>query len=347
MNGAILGLSHSEIDGKYEAIVRFADIGDFIDQPVRTYSSGMYVRLAFSIAINVDPEILVIDEALSVGDESFQRKCFAKIQELRDSGCTILLVSHDTGILAELCDRVLLLDEGQCIASGTARHILLQYHRLTSTPEAQRGKIREEIMALNAHSAVGESIEQAVCRRGQSREEINEASFYDPSLVPESTTRYVRRGAEITEVVITTVDGRQVNNLILGEDYKFTFRVRFYHRSARVRFGMIIKSLGGIAITGASTAAAHDGIAEVPAGSLVSATFTFSCEFLPEIYFIDCGVICVIDGHEKFLDRRGDVAMFKVLPEAGLPRIGLVNLTRTTSVVFETNPNTLVEIQPP
>jgi len=105
MNGAIMGLSKAEMDQKFDEIAAFADIGEFIDQPVKIYSSGMYVRLAFAAAINVDPDILIIDEALSVGDELFQRKCFSRIEAIKSSGATILFVSHSGGTIVELCDR--------------------------------------------------------------------------------------------------------------------------------------------------------------------------------------------------------------------------------------------------
>src|SRR5439155_24116074 len=112
MNGAVLGLSQEEIDARFDDIAAFADIGDFIDQPVKTYSSGMYVRLAFAVSINVDPKILVVDEALAVGDELFQRKCYSRIENIKDSGATILLVTHSATPVAQMCAQALLLDRG-------------------------------------------------------------------------------------------------------------------------------------------------------------------------------------------------------------------------------------------
>lgn len=127
LNGQILGLSSLEIEGRYDAIVAFADIGDFIEQPVKTYSSGMVVRLAFSVAINVDPEILVVDEALAVGDMPFQVKCFARLRELRDRGATILFVSHSLPTVRSFCDRAIYLDRGAVVVAGTANDICRQY----------------------------------------------------------------------------------------------------------------------------------------------------------------------------------------------------------------------------
>jgi lipopolysaccharide transport system ATP-binding protein len=127
LNGQILGLSQKEIDSRYKGIVEFADIGDFIDQPIKTYSSGMVVRLAFSVAINVDPEILIVDEALAVGDMPFQIKCFAHLRKLRESGTSILFVSHDLSTVRSFCDRAVYLDHGKCLAIGPANDVCRQY----------------------------------------------------------------------------------------------------------------------------------------------------------------------------------------------------------------------------
>lgn len=118
LNGTMIGFSREEIDAKLQDIVEFADIGDFIDQPVKTYSSGMFVRLAFAVAINIDPEILIVDEALSVGDVFFQSKCYRKFEEFKSMGKTILFVSHDLGSIIKYCDRVVLLNKGKKIGEG-------------------------------------------------------------------------------------------------------------------------------------------------------------------------------------------------------------------------------------
>jgi lipopolysaccharide transport system ATP-binding protein len=120
LNGAILGLSHEEIERRFEAIADFADIGEFIGQPVKTYSSGMVVRLAFSVSVNVEPDILVIDEALSVGDAAFQFKCMERLERLTRSGVTLLFVSHDIGTVKAFCDRAIYLDQGMIKAAGKA-----------------------------------------------------------------------------------------------------------------------------------------------------------------------------------------------------------------------------------
>ena len=118
MNGTMMGFSRKEMDEKLQDILDFADIGDFVYQPVKTYSSGMFVRLAFALAINVDPEILIVDEALSVGDVFFQAKCYRRMEEIRKSGTTILMVTHDMGSIIKYCDKVVLLNRGEFVAEG-------------------------------------------------------------------------------------------------------------------------------------------------------------------------------------------------------------------------------------
>ncbi|MEF3353294.1 ABC transporter ATP-binding protein [Paenibacillus sp. GYB006] len=126
LNGTIMGFSHKEMESRLEEILEFADIGDFIHQPVKTYSSGMFVRLAFSVAINVEPDILIVDEALSVGDLRFQQKCYRKIDELKKSK-TIIVVSHDMSVINKYCDRVIWINEGRLVGEGTPKEISKRY----------------------------------------------------------------------------------------------------------------------------------------------------------------------------------------------------------------------------
>lgn len=138
MNAAILGLTQAEIDARLDDILAFADIGDFVDQPVKVYSSGMYVRLAFSVAVNVAPQILIVDEALSVGDLAFQNKCILKIKELRDQGTTLLFVAHDLSILQMICDRVAWLQRGEIVTIGDSVNVCQEYYVATTGTKLEK-----------------------------------------------------------------------------------------------------------------------------------------------------------------------------------------------------------------
>jgi len=145
MNAAILGIDRRQMEGRFDAIARFAEIGDFMDQPVRTYSSGMFMRLAFAVAVNVDPDILLVDEALAVGDLIFQHRCMHRMNQLRASGKTILLVTHDLGAVIRFCDRALLLDGGRLLEDGPPDRVAHKYRALVFERERRYGGFEGEL----------------------------------------------------------------------------------------------------------------------------------------------------------------------------------------------------------
>ncbi|UXI69212.1 ABC transporter ATP-binding protein [Tahibacter amnicola] len=312
LNGTVLGLTRAEIEQRFDEIAAFADIGEFIDQPVKSYSSGMFVRLAFAVAINVSPDVLVIDEALAVGDEAFQRKCFARLQQMRDHGTTILFVSHSAGAVIELCDRAILLDRGEQLALGSPRFVVSRYHKLLYAPpetaDALRASIRQEVQ--------GSEPAQQAARAAAGEADEREGDF-DPALVPQSTLRYEPRGAQITDVHILTLSGRPVNVLRCGQKYVYAYRVQFDADAYRVRCGMLIKNIAGLELAGAITANWDDAVESVRAGESLEVRFEFRCLLIPSTYFLNAGVQAQVDGTETYLDRHVDVAMFRVMPEAG------------------------------
>lgn len=157
--GALMGFTHSQMDDRFDDIAAFSDIGEFIDQPVRTYSSGMYVRLAFAVAVSVEPDILVIDEALSVGDSAFQSRCLGRIRALQDTGATILLVSHSHNLIAGLCDRALLLDGGAKAYLGTVNEATSRYESLSLRQLTSRQNTDAVHGEPQAKSGVGRMME--------------------------------------------------------------------------------------------------------------------------------------------------------------------------------------------
>lgn len=320
LSGLLYGLSEEALRERYDAILEFAGIGDFIGQPIKTYSSGMLVRLAFAVAINVDPQILVIDEALSVGDELFQRKCFARIEAIRDKGATILFVSHAAGTVIDLCDRALLIDSGELLSKGQPKLIVSRYHKLLYAPAGEADAVRDEIRqaaataATNADEA-GASGSPLI--KSEEDADARQTETYDPGLVPSSTVNFAPKGALIQKPSIWTRDGKIVNGLVRGRRYCFGFNVGFSKRVYYVRFGSLIKGITGLPICGTmSEARLLDGKAETTAGQSANVEFWFDCMLNPGIYFMNAGVFGVeqLGQEETLLHRIADAIAFRVLP---------------------------------
>lgn len=327
MNATVLGLSKEEIDSRFDDIAAFADIGDFIEQPVKTYSSGMQIRLAFSVAINVEPEILIVDEALSVGDELFQRKCFSRIESIRAAGATILFVSHSGGTVVELCDRAILLDSGEQLATGTPKYIIGQYHKLLYSPADKSNDIRNKIRSMNAAQAKSMSAGERQLQRTKAEEPTSEKpELFDPNLKPTSTIEYESHGAYIESPRILTTDDVQVNNLVRGNTYIYTYKVKFADSANDVRFGMMIKTLSGVELGGAATSLIYeDDLKHVAKGSNIEVRFAFKCALNTGVYFLNAGVTGNINGAETYLHRLIDIGMFRVLPETNNLVTGIVD----------------------
>ncbi|WP_415844499.1 ABC transporter ATP-binding protein [Stutzerimonas zhaodongensis] len=317
LNAAVLGLNRQETERKFPEIEAFAEIGDFIDQPVKTYSSGMMVRLAFAVAINVDPQILIVDEALSVGDELFQRKCFARIEAIKESGATILFVSHSGGTVIDLCDRAILLDGGRKLTEGAPKAVIGKYQRLLYAPAHKVAAIREDIIRGGEQSrAQSEHADPHDGEHTSSRslpDEIHE--YYDPHMQSKSMLAYESHGAVISEPQLHNVAGERVNCLKRGETYTYSFQVEFIKSATAVRFGMMIKTLSGIELGGAvSASGSEDSITYIPAESTIRVAFDFDCNLNPGTYFLNAGVVGAMGDTETYLHRLLDACLFRVLP---------------------------------
>lgn len=337
LNASILGLSRAETEARFDAIHAFSEIGDFMDQPVKTYSSGMYVRLAFAVAVNVDPEVLIVDEALSVGDEAFQRKCFARIEAFQERGGTILFVSHSNAAIVELCDEALLMDGGELLYRGEPKAVISRYQRLIYAPRERQPGIREEIRAealaalapppaaatAGALSAPGTSAAPSL----PAAEAVEEG--FEPGLQPSSRVAYEPHGAVIAGARIETLDGRPVNLLVRGRRYRYAYDVAFERAAADVICGMTVKTISGVELGGCATAPASGPGRDVAAGERLTVGFEFSCDLLPGTYFLNCGLSGVPaggSGERHSLHRILDAVMFRVQPESGLLPFGTVDL---------------------
>ncbi|WP_312513520.1 ABC transporter ATP-binding protein [Stutzerimonas nitrititolerans] len=326
LNAAVLGLSRAETDARFADIEAFAEIGEFIDQPVKTYSSGMMVRLAFAVAINVDPQILIVDEALSVGDELFQRKCFARIEAIKASGATILFVSHSGSTIVELCDRAILLDSGEKLIEGAPKQVLGKYQKLLYAPHDKVAGIRAEIVSGAASHQAAESVSAEQAQPSKIVEAEDMLAFHDPHLVSQSVLSYESHGAVIESPAITNLAGEPVNCLLRGKTYRYTYQVRFDAGATAVRFGMMIKTLAGTELGGSVSAAnLQDALSFVSKGDIVQVEFNFQCQLNPGTYFLNAGVTGAVGEGETYLHRLLDACLFRVLPVSNLTATGTVD----------------------
>jgi lipopolysaccharide transport system ATP-binding protein len=331
MNAALMGYTGVEIKERFERIADFAEIGDFMDQPVKFYSSGMYVRLAFSVAVHVDPDILIVDEALAVGDEAFQSKCFSRIREIQERGGTIVMVSHDPDIVVDLCHWAILLDQGKILVSGHPNGVISHYHKFLSSPPQMLDDLRKEMKALprldRDFPPSGEPL-----AKDPATNQANEGpdhAFYDENLQPQQTLPYESHGAVIENPRIATMDGEIVNCLLFGQAYQYVYDVIFREPANTVRFGMMIKTVTGFELGGHVSHETGRGIDRMEKGTVVQPKFHFRCLLSPGTYFINAGVLGRVEGAEMFLHRLIDSVIFKVLPEEGFTGTGFVDFELT------------------
>ena len=337
LNGAILGLSQAEVENRFQEIVDFAEVGDFIDQPVRTYSSGMLLRLAFAVQVVVPKDVLIIDEILAVGDEAFQRKCFAKLEEFRDAGGTVLFVSHAAGHIIQLCDRALLLDDGDLLLQGEAKGVVHLYQQLVHTPPAAQEELRQEIRNLG--STPGWEGEKRpgvdVPFSTDTSKPADRRGSYAPNFVSKNILRYQSRGARIQDPHLSEPDGTRVNLLRAGEQYVWRYQVTFEKPFSNVRFGMLIKTISGLELGGGVSAAAGDGIAHVEAGTAVEALFRFRVSLAQGTYFLNAGLVAMLPEGEAYLDRWVDAVMFMILPDNNPQVVGAVDFSVEPQLIVE------------
>ncbi len=319
LNASILGLSRQEIKRRYNDIVAFSGIGDFINQPVKTYSSGMYVRLAFAVAVSVDPDILIVDEALAVGDDDFKRKCYARIQEIRNNGCSILFVSHSAGTVVNLCDRAVLLDHGEQLLVGDPKRVVSMYQKLIKAPLERQALIRSEIKAgRDPEIEVTLDDGDAVLPQNEANRVISDQ--------PESAVWFESQGARISNPRICSGDGKQAELLWTGKEYVFSFDVLFDADASKVGFAMGIRTIQGVRIGGAQTRQNEDMLIDsVKSGYSMRLGFKFTCLLRSGTYFFNVGVSSMIDGEKTSLHRGLDILMCKVVSDTGIAT-GMIDL---------------------
>ena len=305
LNGMMIGFSEEEITKRLDSILEFADIGDYVYQPVKTYSSGMFVRLAFALSINIDPEILIVDEALSVGDVFFQAKCYHKFEEFKEQGKTILFVSHDMSSISKYCDRVVLLDKGIKLAEGSSKKVIDIYKQVL----VGQYKAPETVMAENAENGViqaagtsddsvnaGDSAGMAAAESGKENVADNVSLSNDdiskkgPANLEKDTLEYGSGKATITDVYLTDGNGRKVNAVVKETYYTIHMNVSFSQDCPAPIFAYTIKDVKGTDITGTNTMYEKAFLSSVKAGEKKTITFRQKMMLQGGNYLVSFGV---------------------------------------------------------
>lgn len=258
LNGTMIGFSKKEIDAKLQDILDFADIGDYVYQPVKTYSSGMFVRLAFAVAINIEPEILIVDEALSVGDVFFQAKCYHKFEEFKKMGKTIVFVSHDLSSISKYCDRVILLNQGNKLGEGTPKEMIDAYKRVL-VGQYEQPQPDEELFGTS--------------------ESVN------PELL-----EYGTKAASIEEYYITDDRDVRTTAVVKGSTFTIHMKVRFEADIPAPIFAFSFKNIIGVEITGTNSMLEKAFLQGVKAGEVKEITFTQKMSLQGGEYLLSLGV---------------------------------------------------------
>ena len=291
LNGTMLGFSEEEINARLDEILSFADIGDFIHQPVKTYSSGMFVRLAFAVAINIDPEILVVDEALSVGDVFFQAKCYHKFEEFKKQGKTILFVSHDLGSVSKYCDRVILLNKGVKMDEGSPKQMVDLYKQLL---------VGQNPVKQNE----SDSTEQIVAEDSEGLGDFQ----VNPNML-----EYGSRIAEITDFRVIDDKGRCSNTVEKGSCFKIRMKVRFNEEIQEPIMAYTFKNIQGTEITGTNTMYENAKIEHSGKGDICTVTFTQNMNLQGGEYLLSFGCTGYKNGDFTVFHRLYDACNITVI----------------------------------
>ena len=289
LNGTMIGFSEAEIDAKLQDILDFADIGDFVNQKVKTYSSGMFVRLAFAVAINIDPEILIVDEALSVGDVFFQNKCYRKFEEFKKQGKTILFVSHDLSSISKYCDRVVLLEKGRKIGEGEPKEIIDMYKKVL----------------------VGQLDKVSDTKKSQSLS--SGAKWKDSMNLNPNHDEYGNGLAEFEDYCAYDNEGNITNTIIKGESFTIKLKIRFFERIQDPIFAVSFKNMQGTEITGTNTMFEKMTIETPEPGDVYIATFTQDMSLQGGEYLVSLGCVGYKDGNFTVYHRVYDIFNLTVI----------------------------------
>lgn len=271
INASIFGLSKKEIDARLDDIIAFSELEDYIDNPVRTYSSGMYMRLAFSVAINVDADILLVDEILAVGDVSFQEKCFERMREIKAAGTTIVIVSHSLSQIEQICDRSFWIDEGKIRDEGIPKYVhehylsVMEGKRLEKLEKAQKKEVNKE----------------------KSQEEKNDEKL--PSFCSPLSIRIGNKKIQFTDVKLMDCDGNSKKIFKNGESFTVQMDYKSNEDGLQANFGIAIYRDDGVHVYGTNTLIEHDSLVDIKKEGKIAVTIVDNC-LLPAKYMLDVAI---------------------------------------------------------
>ena len=320
LNGTMIGFSREEIDAKMQDILDFADIGDFVHQPVKTYSSGMFVRLAFAVAINIDPEILIVDEALSVGDVFFQAKCYKKFEDFKKMGKTILFVSHDLGSISKYCDRVVLLNRGKKLAEGTPKEMVSMYKRIMVNQDKAEEIAAHQMDMSSLEEDDEKEIKEAACE-GQWKNHYN--------LNPD-VDEYGNGAAEIEDFAIIDENGNYTNAIVKGTRFRLKSKVKFKQDVHDPIFTYTFKNIQGVAITGTNTRYEKKDVPLAKEGETYVATFEQDMFLQGGEYLLSMSCTGYRDGEFQVYHRLYDVCNVTVVSDKNT--VGFYDMNSVTTV---------------
>ncbi len=295
MNGLILGMDRREMLERFEEIEAFADIGDFMDHPVKTYSSGMKSRLGFAVAVNVDPDILVIDEALSAGDAAFKKRALQRMYDLRDSGTTVLFVSHSMGMVNRFCTDAVLLNRGNMISRGTPDEVVGQYRDILEKSQNQK---------TDENTERNRQLDYTIAHEDE-----------DDMPDPPKTKRGQRRPtgeAEILDSTLLDADGQPAHSTPSGSALTLRVRARFEKATGESSFGAVLRDHTGTLLFATSTDMEQSPLGAREKEEVVTVDFTFGAPFQPGVYSVEA----TVSGESgRLLGRTREAAALEVTAE--------------------------------
>jgi lipopolysaccharide transport system ATP-binding protein len=321
LNGAVLNIGQEEMEERFEKVNAFADIGEFIDRPVKTYSAGMYLRLAFAIVTQVEADILLIDEILAVGDEKFQRKCYNRLEEFQQQGGTVLFVSHDTTTVERICDHAFLIEGGSLVEGGKPKVVIDSYHNLLYDAENQH------LSALNEPRYPLRMAEQQERMADQSNQGVTNLGSQEQTSPSFSNRKKLLSKRAVIENIRMTKSAYDAEAYLFkaGEQATIWYDIVFSAEFPEVTAGIRIKTIQGVEVYGTSTSY-HAPVENAKVGDRFRLGFKLRLDLCPGAYSVNCAIAEPLGRHDmKYLDKRSDILLFKVLAQ-GRRATGIADL---------------------